>query len=206
MNVYSRYIFPCVLDWAMNRPAMEAQRPIALAPARGDVLEIGLGTGRNLRHYGPDVRHIFALEPNTGMARRARARIEAARVPVSYLNYTADGRIDAPDARFDTVVSTWTLCSVANIDRTLAEVRRVLKPGGLFLFIEHGLAPDEGVARWQHRLNPINRVIGDGCNLDRPIVERVEAAGLGRFETLEQFYMPDVPRIGGFTTRGVAVR
>ncbi len=95
---------------------------------------------------------------------------------------------------------------MADIDRTLAEVRRVLRPGGLFLFVEHGLSPDEDVARWQHRLNPINRVIGDGCNLDRPVLERIEAAGFSTFTALEQFYLPDVPRLGGFTTRGAAVR
>ncbi len=96
MNPYSRYIFPCVLDWAMNRPTMEAQRTQVLEAARGDVLEVGLGTGRNLPHYGPDVRHVYALEPNPGMARRARRRIDAARVPVTYLHYADDGASTRP--------------------------------------------------------------------------------------------------------------
>src|SRR4051812_39317349 len=148
MGLYSRYVFPWLLDRALSCPAAAAQRPVVLARACGNVLEIGFGTGLNLPHYPPAVRRLAVVDPNPGVARRARRRIAASPVPVEYLPLHNGREIGAADESFDTVVSTWTLCSIADVGYALEEVYRLLRPGGRFLFIEHGLAPDEKVARW----------------------------------------------------------
>lgn len=205
MSFYSRYIFPWVLDWAMSRAPMREQRPIVLAAVEGVALEIGFGTGLNLAHYPPHVERLTVVDPNPGMQHLARQRVGASQIPVDWIGLVNGERLDAPDESFDCVVSTWTLCSVRDAAQVLAEIHRVLKPGGRFMFIEHGLSPDPRVAKWQHRLNGINQLIGVGCNLNRDIVALIRQSPF-LLGSCEQFYLERTLRIGGYTSRGIAQR
>ena len=165
MGVYSRVIFPRLCDWVMNDPRMAALRSELLADVGGEVLEIGFGTGLNLPHYPEHVRRITTVDPNPGMNRLARRRIAEGGIAVDQRVLSGEA-LPFEDGSFDCVVSTWTLCSIPDAGRALGEVHRVLRPGGRFLFLEHGLSEDSRVQRWQRRLNPIQRVLGDGCRLD----------------------------------------
>jgi ubiquinone/menaquinone biosynthesis C-methylase UbiE len=188
----------------MATPVLRDLRPMVLAPAQGHVLEIGFGTGLNLPHYPETVRHLTAVDVNPGMVRRARRRIAESSIPVDH--QVADvASLSMADATFDTVVSTWTLCSIPAVEQALAEMHRVLKPGGTFLFVEHGLSDDAGVQRWQRRLDPIQRVIADGCHLTRRVGQLVEAASF-RIEALREFYLDGAPRAYGYTYHGVATK
>ncbi len=203
MGLYERHILPRVLDYALRRPVLGPQRRELLSLARGDVLEIGFGSGLNLPFYPAGVRRVTAVEPSAGMTRRAAHNIEASGREVNVLSLAADQRLPLEDESFDTVVSTWTLCTIPDVAAALREVHRILRPGGTFLFVEHGLSPDRSVARWQHRLNFVTRTVGGGCNLDRDIAAILRASPLG-VNRCETFYLPDVPRVGGYTYRGAA--
>lgn len=209
VGLYSRFIFPWVLDHAMRRSDLAAQRPLALEGAEGEVLEIGFGTGLNLPHYPGAVRRVVAVEPHERVSRRARARarIDAARggPPVELTLLRADGGLPFDAGRFDYAVSTWTLCTIPDVAAALREVHRVLRPGGRFLFVEHGLAPDADVRRRQRRLRGVVRFLGNGCTLDRDIVGLLGASPL-RVERCEAFYLPHTPRVGGYTYRGAALK
>jgi len=150
------------------------------------------------------VESLVAVEPNEGMHTRAQPRIAASRFPVEVVAGTAE-LLPLADAGFDTAVSTLTLCTVAEPARVLAELRRVLRGSGRLLVMEHGLSEDDRVARWQHRLNRMQRVLACGCNLDRPIAELVQAHGF-RFESIRKFYAPKMPRTHGWITVGSAVK
>lgn len=199
---YQRRIFPWLNDRFCSDEQLQELRAETLRTARGRVLEIGFGTGLNLPHYPPQVVSIVAVEPNAGMLERARPRIAAAAVPVEAIAGGAEA-IALPSASFDTAVSVLTLCTVGDPARALAELRRLLRPDGRLLLLEHGLAPDPGVARWQHRLNRLERVLACGCNLDRPMADLVQGSGF-RFETLRRFYAPGIPRTHGWLTLGCA--
>lgn len=199
---YQRRIFPWLNDRFCSDEQLRELRAETLRTARGRVLEIGFGTGLNLPHYPPQVVSIVAVEPNAGMLERARPRIAAAAVPVEAIAGGAEA-IALPSASFDTAVSVLTLCTVGDPARALAELRRLLRPDGRLLLLEHGLAPDPGVARWQHRLNRLERVLACGCNLDRPMADLVQGSGF-RFETLRRFYAPGIPRTHGWLTLGCA--
>jgi ubiquinone/menaquinone biosynthesis C-methylase UbiE len=201
---YADRIFPWLNDRLARDEELERLRGETLAAARGRVVEIGFGSGLNLRHYPDAVRAIVAVEPNAGMHRRAAGRIEASRIPVEVIKGTAEN-MPLPDGAFDTAVSVLTLCSVAEPARVLSELRRVLRDDGTLLLMEHGLAGDPGVARWQNRLNGIQRVVGCGCNLNRRIGELVQAHGF-RFESVRRFYAPNIPRTHGWFTVGMAVK
>ena len=166
MSLYSRLIFPRLCDWTMRNPRMERLRREVLAEANGEILEIGFGTGLNLEHYPEHVRHLTAVDPGVGMARIARRRIERSHIDVDLRVQTAE-ELPFEDASFDCVVSTWTLCSIREARRAVARFGRVLRPGGQFLFLEHGLGDDPGVQRWQRRLTPLQRRVAEwvppGC-------------------------------------------
>jgi len=201
-DLYERHVFPRVMDLAMRQ--MAELRPAALAGAEGDVLEIGFGTGLNLPHYPPAVKRLIALDPLDALSERVQARVEAAPFPVDRHALRADGGLPFDDDRFDSVAMTWTLCSIPEPGAALAEMRRVLRPGGRLSFIEHGLSDDPRVARWQERVNPLHRVIACGCHLNRRIDALIRDAGF-RFESLDRFVLEDGPRIFNETYRGVAL-
>ncbi len=162
MGIYSRIIFPRLCDWAMRNPRMADLRRQTLSEVDGEILEIGFGTGLNLEHYPEHVRRLTAVDPGVGMSRLARQRVEQSTIDVDLRVQTAE-ELPFEDKRFDCVVSTWTLCSIREAQRAISEIGRVLRPGGRFLFLEHGLGEDPGVQRWQHRLTPLQRRVGDGC-------------------------------------------
>jgi SAM-dependent methyltransferase len=159
----------------------------------------------NLPFYPPAVRQLTAVEPSEGMIKRAAARVAASGIDVKTLAVDASGRLPLPDGSFDSVVSTWTLCSIPDVAAALREVHRVLRPGGRFFFLEHGLSPDAKVARWQRRLTPINHRLGGGCHLDRDIASIVRASPLD-VERCDTYYLPGEPRVGGYMYRGLAIR
>ena len=204
MGFYHHYVFPRLLDLAMSSRLLHAPRERTLAPARGRILEIGFGTGRNLTHYPPTVRRIEAIDPDLDLDRLSLPRIAHAAIEVDFHHLNAE-HLPFEDERFDTVVSTFTLCSIPDVVHALGEVRRVLKRGGQFLFLEHGRAPDAGVVRWQDRLNRTWMPLAGGCHLNRPVRELVEDTGL-RLQPVQQYYLGKVPRFLGYLTEGVATR
>jgi len=204
VSFYHHYIFPRVLDLVMSSRRLQEPRDRTLAPARGRILEIGFGTGRNLPHYPPTVKCIEAIDPDTDLDRLSMPRIAHAAIKVDFHHLDA-AHLPFEEARFDTVVSTFTLCSIPDVVHALGEVHRVLKPGGQFLFLEHGRAPDPAVARWQDRLNPAWMPLAGGCHLNRPMRALVEDAGLA-LGTVQNYYLKSAPRFVGYMTEGVATR
>jgi ubiquinone/menaquinone biosynthesis C-methylase UbiE len=202
LGLYHHCVFPYLLDLAMGSRVLARPRQRTLARATGRILEIGFGTGRNLPHYPPDVRRIEAIDPDTDLDRFSQPRIAAAGIEVDFHHLNAEHLPFEPD-RFDTVVCTLTLCSIPDVVHALGEVRRVLKPGGRFLFLEHGLSPDSGVERWQRRLEPIQRRLGGGCHLTRDTVALVTQSGLQLLDA-QHYYLRGVPRFGGYLTEGSA--
>ena len=201
---YENRIFPWLNDRLAGDPVLEEIRAGALAGARGRVVEIGFGSGLNLRHYPRAVRSLVAVEPNLGMHARAAPRISDSRIPVDLVVSTAE-KLFLPDAEFDTAVSVLTLCSVADPASVLSELRRVLRDDGRLVVMEHGLARDAGIARWQNRLNGIQKAMACGCNLNRSIAALVEAHGF-RFQSVRNFYAPRMPRTHGWLTVGTALK
>jgi ubiquinone/menaquinone biosynthesis C-methylase UbiE len=201
---YERVVFPWLNDRLTNVPELLRMRSEALAGARGRVVEIGFGTGANLAHYPPAVADVVAVEPNEGMHARAGERLRTFARPVEWIASGAE-RIDVADRSADTAVSTLTLCSVADPQRALAELRRVLRDDGRLIVLEHGLSSEPAVARWQRRLNRMQNVVACGCHLTRPIIELVEGQGF-RFESLQTFYAEGIPRTHGWMTVGAAVK
>lgn len=203
MGLYGRYIFPRLMHWSMSRAALADERRRALTGVWGDVLEIGFGTGLNLPHYPPNVRKITAIDANPDTLRLAERQLAASPIEVERRVLTAE-RLPLPDQSFNSVVSTFTLCSIPHVMAALCEMRRVLKPGGRLFFLEHGLSPEPAIARWQHRGTPITRRLGEGCHLDRPIRRLVEEAGFD-IERCDEHYLQGMPKLGGYLYRGVAV-
>jgi SAM-dependent methyltransferase len=204
MGFYSRFVFPRLCDCLMGQPFLADHRKDVLADVGGDILEIGFGTGLNLPHYPEHVRKITTVDPNPGMNKLARRRIAASKIDVDQRGLGGES-LPFDDESFDCVVSTWTMCSIPEIGRAMGEVYRVLKPEGRFAFLEHGLSDDPGVQDWQRRLNPIERVLGDGCRLDLNIEEVVrvppfDQVGVKRFEVKK------VPRTHGTMYRGSAMK
>jgi len=181
---YARRILPWLIEIAMRNKEAARYRAQVVPQATGNVLEVGIGSGLNLPFYGPGVRHLFALEPSPELRRMAGRRVKDAEFTVEFLDRSAE-EIPLEPASVDTVVMTWTLCTISDPVQALQEMKRVLKPDGALLFVEHGLAPDAGVRAWQRRLNPLWNRIGGGCNLDRKIDELIARSGfrLGELET-----------------------
>src|SRR5262249_29531256 len=170
----------------------------------GGVLEIGFGTGLNLAHYPDHVRRITTVDPNPGMNRLALRRIAASGIEVDRRTLGGES-VPFEDGRFDCVGSTWTLCSIPEAGRALGEVYRVLRPGGRFVFLEHGLSDDAGVRRWQRRLNPIQRLLADGCRLDLDVPALVGGQPFADIR-VERFEVERVPRTHGTMYRGRAAK
>ena len=204
MGLYHHCVFPYLLDLAMSSKALRRPRQRALAPASGRILEIGFGTGVNLQHYPPGVTRIEAIDPDVDLDRFSGPRIAASSIDVDFHHLDAE-RLPFAGQSFDTVVCTLTLCSIPRVEEALAEVRRVLRRGGQFLFLEHGLSPEPAVARWQHRLTPLQKRLGGGCHLNRDTARLVATAGL-RADRLDRYYLERTPRVAGYLTEGRAIR
>jgi ubiquinone/menaquinone biosynthesis C-methylase UbiE len=200
VGFYERRILPWLIDFGMGRKQLERLREQLVGRARGRVLEIGIGSGRNLPFYPRNLDVLLGLDPSRELLEMARAHATWVHFPVE-LNEGRAEEIPLDDHAVDHVVMTWTLCSVADPIRVLLEVRRVLRPGGSLLFIEHGQASDPGVRRWQDRLTPIWRRVAGGCHLNRPIDRLIEAAGL-RLAELETGHLVKGPRIATYHYRG----
>jgi len=203
MGYYADHVFPHLMDWTLGTRRFQEQRELALASAHGNVLEIGFGTGLNLPHYPHAVTSLTALDPATLLPKKVARRISRGSLPVELVRLSAE-TLPFEDGRFDSAVSTWTLCTIPDPVAALREVRRVLKPGGTYVFLEHGRSDDENVAKWQDFFNPIQRVIACGCNLNRPIDALISQGGL-KIDRLDRFLLSGVPRIAGEMYRGVAI-
>ncbi len=204
MNFYSRVIFPRLLEWGMSGAEMARCRQALLADVTGNVLEIGFGTGLNLPHYPSQIEKLTTVDANPGVNVLAQKRIQASAIAVN--NQVLNGEhLPMADNTFDSVVSTWTLCSIAQVDQALQEIYRVLKPGGKFFFLEHGLSPEPQIQRWQNRLTPLQKVIADGCHLNRHIQDLIEDTQL-QIVKLDKFYLDGLPKVGGYMYKGIAVK
>ena len=204
VGLYAQVIFPRLCDHLLGRPWVAQHRRDVLTHAAGDVLEIGFGTGLNLPHYSPDVRRLTVIDPNAGMHRLAQRRVAHAAVPVER-HVLAGERLPFPAGTFDCAVSTFTLCSIDDVRQALAEVYRVLKPSGRFLFLEHGLSPEPKVQTWQRSLNWLSGRLAGGCRLDRDVRVLVAGPPFARVE-VTAFYADRVPRTHGYLYRGVATK
>ncbi len=203
MSFYSRHIGPKFVSCLCAMDDISAERERIIPLARGMVLEIGMGPGLNLRFYNPlEVTKVIGVDPSDDFLHLGEARQRSSRVPVEIVRAPAEA-LPLGDDTIDTAVITYTLCSVEDPEQALKEVRRVLKPGGRVLFLEHGLSPEEDVARWQRRLNPIWRSLAVGCNLTRPVAELLRRAGFS-IQDMEEYYLGGAPRVLGFHCRGVA--
>jgi len=205
MGFYSRQVFPRLMDWLLDNRVFSGERRRALEFARGDVLEVGFGTGLNLPHYPSAVERLTVIDPNSALANRVARRISEARMPVEQLQLDASGRLPFEAASFDTIVTTLTLCSIDEVNAALREMRRVLRPDGRYLFLEHGRSDDPRVARRQDRFNPVQKVFACGCNLNRPIGDLIRDSGFAIIG-LDRYVLPDTPRITGEMYRGIAGR
>jgi SAM-dependent methyltransferase len=201
VGLYQRQLQPRLLNATMGAGSTHAIRERVCAGLTGDVIEIGYGSGLNQPHLPPPVSSVTALEPSLVALELSAARRAASSVPVVMAGDDAQ-RIPLPDGRFDAALSTWTLCGIADPTAALREVRRVLRPGGVLHFVEHGLAPDEAVVRRQRRGNAWNRRLA-GCVLDRDIRALLAASGL-EVLTLRTYYAERVPRAAGFFYEGTA--
>lgn len=204
MGLYADYIFPRLMDWIMASERFRRLRVELLAPVHGQVLELGIGTGLNLPHYPAAVTSLTAVDPAVLLPQRLAARRARLAAPVRVERVTAE-TLPFESAAFDFVVSTWTLCTIPDAVSALREVDRVLKADGRFLFLEHGRSDDPTIAAWQDRLNPVQQILGCGCNLNRPIDRLITQAGLG-LEHVDRFAMDRAPRLVGEMYRGTARR
>jgi ubiquinone/menaquinone biosynthesis C-methylase UbiE len=202
MSIYQETILPHLINCACGMKAIERQRAKVVPLATGKVLEIGMGSGLNLKHYDPTkVSLVWGLEPSIGMRKKAQANLQASAVPVEWLGLPSDAIPLATDSA-DTVVLTYTLCTIEEWAPALAEMRRVLKPGGELLFSEHGQAPEESVRKWQARINPVWKVLAGGCNLNRDIPQLISSAGFN-IQQLDECYVKG-PKIATYQYYGVA--
>lgn len=176
MNLYDRWVLPPILDLVMRQRPLQKYRREVVAAATGRVLEVGIGSGLNFPLYDKRVETVFGIDPSPRLLAIARRRAAAAGVPAEFLQGSAIA-IPLAENTMDTVVMTWTLCSIPDPSAALREMRRVLRPHGQLLFVEHGLSPESGVERWQHRLTPIWCHVAGGCRLDRKMDDLIRSAG-----------------------------
>jgi ubiquinone/menaquinone biosynthesis C-methylase UbiE len=202
VGLYDDIILPRLLDRAMRTADLAAYRERIVGAAHGRVLEVGIGSGLNLPFYGAAATEIIGLEPSKALIEMASGRAAEAGMPVSFLQDSAEG-IPLDTGSVDSIVTTWTMCSIPDAGTALAEMRRVLRPGGDLLFVEHGRAPDPWVVRFQDWLTPAWRAVAGGCHLNRPIADLVEGSGF-RFADLRTGYAARGPRPFTFMYEGLA--
>lgn len=203
MGFYERKILPYLFDLSLSDPNIAKHRRGILAGVTGEVLEIGFGTGLNLPYYPQHVHRIATVDPNPGVHTIAQKRIAASPITVDHQILSGEN-LPMADHTFNSVVSTFTLCSIPNVEQALAEIYRVLKPGGQFFFVEHGLSSEPDVQVWQNRLTPIQKRIAGGCHLNRNIRQFVE----NQFDqvTLNELYLENAPKVPGYLYEGVATK
>lgn len=204
MGVYRDHLLPRVQNKVMDRKDLRDVRSRVCSGLSGDVVEVGFGTGLNAPHYPDGVQRIAAVEPSALCMRIAEPRISATSTKVELAGLTGE-TLDLGSEEFDAALSTWTLCTIPDVDAALAEIRRVLKYGGRFHFVEHGRAPDAGVARWQERIEPPWKRIAGGCHVTRDISGLVERAGF-RIDEVQTYYLTGEPKVFGYTFEGVATK
>lgn len=189
MGLYGRFILPKLVNLACRTSPITRQRRKIIPKATGTVLELGFGSGLNIPFYDASlVRQVLALEPSKEMWSLAEEKVRSAHFEVEHLEASAE-EVPVGDGSVDTVVATYTLCTIPDLSVALSEIRRVLKPGGTLVFCEHGAAPDEEVRRWQDRLNPIWTRLSGGCNLNRPMPSLLEEGGF-KIQEMETMYLP----------------
>lgn len=202
MGFYSRRILPQVIELAMRQKNFIPFRERTAGAAHGRVLEIGIGSGLNLASYHPGIETVCGVDPSAELLAKARDRVANVGFPVRLLEASSEN-LPLEDRSFDSIVMTFTLCSIPQVDAALLEIRRVLKPEGELLFAEHGRAPDSDVMLWQDRITPLWKRIGGGCHLNRKVDDLIQAAGF-RLERLSAGYQKFAPRPFSFFYEGIA--
>jgi ubiquinone/menaquinone biosynthesis C-methylase UbiE len=204
MGFYSNIIIPLLFDMSMDKPHIQEARKKILENVSGEVLEIGFGTGLNLPHYPDSITSLTIIDKNPGMIRKAQERIKQSNIKVESKQINGE-KLPFEDQSFDSVVSTYTLCSIKNVDLALKEIYRVLKPDGKMFFKEHGLSDDPNIQKWQNRINPFQKIWANGCNLNRDFKKLLETAGF-KFEVLRNYVMAESSNTHGYTYEGIAVK
>jgi len=202
MGVYAKYVLPRLIDLAMRNREASRLRADWVPHARGNVLEVGIGSGLNLPFYSSEVQYLYGVEPSEELQRMARTRAASTAMKIEFLSQSAEETLPLSDESIDTVVITWTLCSIADPASALRQMKRVLKSNGLLIFSEHGRAPDPQVATWQDRFTPVWKRIGGGCHLNRKI-DVLLAQGGFKIDELKATYLPG-PRPMTYTYQGFA--
>jgi ubiquinone/menaquinone biosynthesis C-methylase UbiE len=202
MGFYRRHILPRVIDLAMRNEDSARLRAAWIPRARGEVLEVGIGSGLNLPFYSPGVQRVYGVDPSAELLGMTRKRMAAGSVKVELASQSAEESLPLTAASIDTVVTTWTLCSIPNARQALREIKRVLKSAGRLIFVEHGRAPDADVAAWQDRLTPLWKRLAGGCHVNRKIDELITSEGFEIVE-LTTCYLRG-PRPMTYTYQGVA--
>ncbi len=201
MGFYARHVLPRIIDLGMRNKEAARLRAEWISHARGEVLELGIGSGLNLPFYSSQVQHVYGVDPSLELQQMARKRVQG-HIQIDFLPQSAERPLPLADASIDTVVTTWTLCSIPDALVALQLMKRVLRPEGRFIFVEHGLAPDSGIKAWQERLTPLWKRVTGGCHLNRQIDKLIAEAGF-RIVELKTGYTPG-PRPMTFTYRGFA--
>lgn len=206
MPFWTDEVVPRMTDKMLGSRDVAEHRKRIIAGLRGEVVEIGFGSGLNVPHYPVDVTTVFAVDPSLVGRKLSAARVAESSVPIRFVGLDGES-LPLGDASVDTALSTFTLCTIPDAARAVREVHRVLRPGGQFHFLEHGLCPEAGVARWQHRLNPIQRRVAGGCTLDRPIEGLIRDAGFDITELHhDQLAGPDFLRPWAYLYEGIATK
>ncbi len=203
MSLYERYILPHMINMGCGTRSVQEQRKKVVPLAEGRVLEIGIGSGLNIPYYNSKkVEFVWGLEPSEGMRKKARKNLDQSVVEIKWLDLPGE-EIPLEDNSADTVLLTYTLCTISDWHTALQQIHRVIKPSGKLLFCEHGAAPDKSVLKWQNRINPIWKIICGGCHLNRPIPKYIEKGGFS-IKNMEAQYMPKTPKFAGYNYVGVA--
>ena len=203
MGFYNKYILPKFINCACGSKPINYQRDKLVPYAKGIVLDIGIGSGLNIPFYNKsNINHLYGLDPSPELLETAMKVAKTHELEIEFLECGAES-IPLPDDSIDTIVITYTMCTIPDISLSNAEMLRVLKPNGKLLFCEHGLAPDERVAKWQKIINPVWNRIAGGCNLNRDIPKLIESSGLKILE-IEEMYLPNTPKFAGYNYWGIA--
>ena len=203
MGFYNKYILPKFLNCACGTKPINFQRDKIVPLAKGIVLDVGIGSGLNIPFYNKSkIGHLYGLDPSDELLKIAKSIAEKHELEIEFLECGAEA-IPLPDNSIDTVLITYTMCTIPDVELSNLEIMRVLKPEGQLLFCEHGLAPDKNIVKWQRRINPIWNKIAGGCNLNRDIPKLITSSGF-KILDMEEMYLPSTPKFAGYNYWGVA--